>query len=267
MLIDTWVQEWEKRVPLALQEEWDVSGKQAGRFGQELSGVVFSLDLTREALDMAKQSGANLIFTHHPILMRGVHGLDETVELHDLILSAVESGIALYASHTPFDIVDGGVNDVLAEKLGLFDVRALTPRMETDPLRTIARSRIGTKGTHARVTLEDFAQKVKEALGALSVVYYGDPLTMLTEVACLGGSGMSVVDDALRAGAQVLITGDVKYHDAQDAVRRGLFLVDPGHYATEFPALARALSWSKEIAPEVEQLLVENGHESLRHGI
>lgn len=259
-----WISRWEKRVPLGLQESWDHSGKQFGRFTEELTGVVFCLDLTQEAIDQAKEMGANLIFTHHPVLFDAVHGLDEEVELHDLVMQAIALGIAVYSSHTAFDTVDGGVNHVLAELADLSDVKPLRPRDAEDALFSYAKG-FGTWGVVSPQKLAAYAKRLKEAFQAESVVFYGDPDRVVTRVACLGGAGVEFAEDAVAAGCDVLLTADVKYHEAQDVVRKGLALIDLGHYASEFPAMERAREWAEEFAPEIPTAVVSNGPESVRY--
>lgn len=265
MRITDWVEAFERRVPPALQESWDHTGKQCGRFDRELTGVVCALDLTREALEVAQDKGANLIVTHHPALFRGVYVLDESLEGQDVVMRAIESGIAVYASHTALDTVDGGVNDVMADRAGLVDVQPLRPRPEEDALIVHARSMMGTWGRHVSTTLAAYAAELKKAFVAESVVYYGEPKTPVETVGCLGGAGMDAVVDAKRLALDVLLTGDVRYHEAQEAVRAGVCVIDLGHYASEFPVLSRVAEWSRAIAPEVEVIVVSNGSESLRH--
>ena len=86
-------------------------------------------------------------------------------------------------------------------------------------------------------TLLDFSVRVKKALGVQGVRFVGPSDAVVHSIAVCGGAGMDVVENARRCGAQVLLTGDIRYHDAQDALARGLYLVDGGHFATEVPVL------------------------------
>ncbi len=264
MLISEWISRWEERVPLALQEEWDHCGLQCGRVDRDLSGVVLSLDLTEEAIVRAQQEQVNLIVTHHPVFFRGVHTVIDSEPLQRLALEAIEAGLAVYASHTAFDTVDGGVNHVMAELAGLSEAVPLAPRDVSDPLRAFAEG-MGRMGSIQPVSLAQYASCLKGRFHAESVVYYGDPARIIRRAACLGGSGMDFVADAIRGCCDVLITADVRYHDAQDAVRRGLALIDLGHYASERPAMQRAMEWSQQIAPEVRHVVLDGGWDSLRH--
>lgn len=263
MQILDWVERWEEEVPLALQEERDHSGRQFGRFAQPLTGIVFALDFTKGVLERALQEKANLIVTHHPVLFSGVHGLDERIPLQDWIIEALENNIAVYASHTAWDWADGGVNDTLGERAGLSDTRALVSRDPSDPLWTVSKGK-GVYGTHSRMRLDDYAAALQKAFDAESIVYYGNPATEIHRVACLGGAGMDFVPNALKADCDVMLTGDVKYHEAQDALRAGLCIIDLGHYAGEFPAMGSALRRSRAMAPGIAHFLQADA-EAVRH--
>lgn len=264
MRIQDWVDRWEKVVPLDLQEAWDHSGKQVGDFGGKLTGVVMALDLTHEAIDRAVEEGANFIFTHHPLFFSPLEDLVYGSPRVDLLVACIEKKIAVYASHTPFDRVDGGVNDVLAEEIGL---RGRLP-LEDAPLDSPHWDLAKGMGRLGRLVdpmpLKEYAERIQEKLDLPSVTFYGDPDAPVDRVACLGGSGMDFVPQALEKGAQVLVTSDIKYHDAQNALRQGLFLVDLSHYGSEFPAMKRAMNLAGDFAPEVPVTLVENGLDSKR---
>lgn len=264
MKIQEWVDRWESRVPLDLQEDWDHSGKQLGNFDEDLTGVVMALDLTREAIDKAEEEDANLIFTHHPLFFSPLSDLVIGSPRVDLLVACINKKIAVYASHTPFDLVDGGVNDILAEKIGLVDPAPLEERPQSAPHRELARG-MGRFGRLAEsLSLEAYAEKLQKALNLPSITCYGDPESRVDRVACLGGSGMDYVPHALAMGAQVLVTADIKYHQAQEAVRQGLGLIDLSHYGSEYPALEVAMAWSRDFATEVPVSLVANGWDSIR---
>lgn len=265
MQIQTWVEEWEKRVPLSLQEPWDHSGKQFGRFQQPLSGIVFALDFTSGALQKAMNEGANLVVTHHPVLFEGVHTLYEDDPLQNLVMQAIEAGIAVYASHTPWDWVNGGVNDVMADRLVLRNRKPLRRREEND-VHLAYSTGFGVYGECAPITLASFAQFLSSAFSAPSVVFYGQPDRQIERVGVLGGSGMEFVSDALAAGCDVFVTADIKYHEAQFAIQRGISLIDLGHYAAEFPSMTQALRLSQTFSADVDQQLFDE-QENKRHSL
>ncbi len=262
MKIKDWIQAWEKRVPTSLQEDWDNSGLQAGRVDRDLSGIVFSLDVTQEAINTAKENGANLLVTHHPILFTGAKEISERRKATAYILECIEEGITIYAAHTNFDKVAGGVNDVLADLCGLEDIEPL--EASVDDINQDGS--LGRLGTVAKTTLDAYGDWLKERIALDHLLIYGDSAKEISKVAVVGGSGASYADLALEKGADLLITGDVKYHDAVDAVEAGLALIDLGHYESEKPALDVMAAWTREISPEINQITVGR-HEASRRRI
>lgn len=226
--------------PLAIQEDWDHAGFMLGSLDDETTGILVTLDLTRETLTAAIDIGANLIVTHHPVIFAPLASVDRETAKGDLIARALIAGITVLSWHTNFDKATGGVNDVLAEKLGLTDVQVL------------AEDAIGRVGTVSETTAETFANVVKRALGLPHVTLYGDPETFVRRVALVGGSGMDYIAAARESGADLFLTGDIRYHNAQDALDMGLVLIDATHDGTENPAMdALAETLRKEFSVPV----------------
>lgn len=211
--------------PLAGQEEWDRSGLMLGSLDDETTGILVTLDLTRETLTTAIDVGANLIVTHHPVIFEPIASIDRTTAKGDLIARALIAGITVLSWHTNYDKAQGGVNDVLAEKLGLTDVQAL------------GEDAIGRVGTVPETTAETFADTVRRALALPHTTLYGDPETPVHRVALVGGGGMDYIASARESGADLFLTGDIRYHNAQDALDLGLVLIDATHDGTENPAM------------------------------
>ena len=116
------------------------------------------------------------------------------------------------------------------------------------------------------LSLTDFAALVKQALGLTTVRVYGAGGTRLKRVAVFGGSGMECASAAASAGAEVLVTGDIRYHDAQAAMSRGLCLIDAGHFATEYPAMLELSSYLSRCADSADwqsEFLVARRQESI----
>lgn len=213
----------EKIAPLELAEEWDNVGLLVGRRDAEVSRVLCALDMNQKVLDEAIAAGAQMIVTHHPILFRARGNLREDDAEGRLLCNLVRSGIALAAMHTNFDNAQPGVNDALAECLGLGSVEALEHGMRV--------------GEIPQTTLSEFAQHVQEKLGG-SVRAYGYGQRIVSKVAVLGGAGEDFVPVALAAGADVYVTGEMGYHKGTAAVDEGLCVLEAGHAATENPAIS-----------------------------
>ncbi len=327
----------EALAPRSLAEEWDNPGLQVGDPAAEATSVLVALDLTDAVLEEAAAVGAKLVVCHHPAILKPLPGIRLDLPVGRRLARALAAGIAVYAAHTNLDAAPGGLNDILARKLGLEDLRILRPTREEklfklvvfvprgheDAVRdalagagagwignyshcTFQAAGTGTfkpgEGTHPflgrqgeveradeyrletivpepllraslramikahpyeevaydvyplanqgresglgrvgrlkeAVSLAGLAARVKERLGLAAVRAVGEPSRVVHQAAVCGGSGGSLVGVAAFAGADVLITGDVRYHDALEALERGLGVIDAGHFGTEAAAL------------------------------
>ena len=208
--------------PFALAEEWDNAGILAGRESDEVRGILCALDLNPKVIDEAKRLDANLIVTHHPILFRGRKNLREDDAEGRMLCALVRSGIALIAAHTNFDNAEPGVNNALADRLGLTDVAACEHGMRV--------------GVPLERTFGAFCARASEALGA-PVRCYGEAEREIHRVAVLGGAGGDFAELARQAGADAYLTGEIAHHKAWDAYLSGVCVLEAGHAATELPAI------------------------------
>ena len=117
--------------PLPLQEGFDNSGLQIGLTDAEVTGVLLCLDVTEDVVEEAVASGCNLIVSHHPLIFSPLKRITGRNYVERCVLKALANGIAIYASHTNMDSVQGGVNYRIAEKLGLQNVRILAPKEDS----------------------------------------------------------------------------------------------------------------------------------------
>lgn len=208
--------------PFELAEEWDNIGILAGREEQQVTGVLCALDLNFKVIEEAKQKGANLIVTHHPILFRGRKNLREDDVEGRMLCELVRGNIALIAAHTNFDNAVPGVNDALAAKLGLQDVRPCENGMRV--------------GESADENLAQLCARAEKMLGG-PVRCYGEAERPVYRVAVLGGAGGDYAPQAQAAGADVYLTGEIAHHKAWDAYQSGVCILEAGHAATELPAI------------------------------
>lgn len=215
----------EQIAPPALAEDWDNVGLMLGRRDKEVKKILLALDMTKQSVDQSVQEKVDLIITHHPAIFKKLANMTDAVWQQDLLLTLAENGIAIYSAHTNFDIVNGGVNESLAQRLQLDNVTVLDEQ-----------SGLGRVGEVTETNLKNFASFVKQQLQADYVVL-GDAGKPVKKVAICGGAGTDFIQQALAKGADTLVTGDVKYHSAQDAVFSGLNIIDAGHQPTELPAM------------------------------
>ena len=208
--------------PLETQEEWDNAGLLAGDPSWQVTRVLVALDLCAEVLEEAKELGAELIVTHHPILFGGRKNLREDDPEGRLLADLVRARVALIAMHTNFDNADGGVNRALCDRLGVRQSAALESGMRI--------------GDFEPTTLADFRSHVETALGG-AVRAYGKPGRAVRCVAVLGGAGGGYASIAQAAGADVYVTGEISYHAALNCAAAGMAVLEAGHAATEHPAV------------------------------
>lgn len=291
--------------PLDLAESWDASGLQIGDRCQSVRCIGVALDATFGTVSEAIEKGVDFLVVHHPLFFRPLKSLVLDTPMGRVVEAAVRNGLSIYAAHTNLDSVAGGLNDALASRIGLGDVRVLGPcirgkdwvfhlkvpaflqsrvhgvlveggqdiawwdGMKGEGGISIARCRVSAdkiSGVKAKIrslcpdaqmdavpagerdmgaglgrtgflpasmSLSAFSEKVKKDLDLKYVRVVGNPETSIRCVALCTGSGGGMIHDALVRGADVLLTGDVKYHEAMDALDHGLCLVDAGHFGTE----------------------------------
>lgn len=232
--------------PVSLAESWDAVGLVSGRRDSPVHKIHFAVDPVSAVVEEACQAGADLLITHHPLLLRGVNTVEAGTSKGRVVHRLIESGCALLTVHTNADSAVGGVNDVLGEILGLEDATPLKSAEEGLPEEGLGR--IGTlpQGT----TLGEFAATVFGILPAVAggVRVAGDRGGFIRRVALCGGAGDSLLDAAREAGADVFITADLRHHpatEAREAVHgQRPYLMDVSHFASEWlwlPAAAQTL--------------------------
>jgi dinuclear metal center YbgI/SA1388 family protein len=321
-----------KIAPPGLAESWDNSGLQLGDPTADVSRIMVALDATPAVVESALASSCQLLVTHHPLIFKPQKSVSTATSQGRLIHAAIRGGLAIVSIHTSYDIASGGLNDLLAKRLGLSCCAPLRPTPDRELAKLVvfvpeghlervrtalfphaeslgvyrdcsfaaagegtftplegATPFVGTIGSLERVPerrlellvcrsnvgravkallaahpyeepafdlypllnegetpglgrigqlerpvpLADFAVQVGERLSAPGLRYVGDPAAMVKKVALCSGSGASLLREASRAGADCLVTGDVKYHDARDAEELGIALVDAGHFPSE----------------------------------
>ncbi len=220
--------------------DWDNVGLLCGRFSSPVDTVLIALDPTPDVLAEAKACGAQLIVSHHPVLFELPRQINDESYEGRLLLSYLESGIAALNLHTNLDCAPGGVNDVLADRLGLAQVSVLDPAGQDRQGRDYGLLRVGTV---LETGLREFAGHVQKKL-ACPGLRFADGGKRVCRVAVGGGSCGNAINRVIAAGCDTFVTADLKYHQFEEARFLGLNLIDAGHFETENPVcgvLARIL--------------------------
>lgn len=229
------IQVIEKIAPPGLASDWDNSGLQIGDPQADVKRVLVALDPLPEVIAEAALLGCGLVLAHHPLFFRPLKKLDLSVGQGAVVGAAVRAGVAVYSAHTSLDRVPDGVSGALADALGLKKTSVLEQADGWPKGYGFGKVGAPAKVTTARL----LAEHAKDKLGLSSVRITGDPDSVVKKVAVCGGSGSELIGAVLAAGADVFVTGDVKYHDALSALGSGLAVVDIGHFGSELPVVAR----------------------------
>ncbi len=217
----------DKLFPFDSAEEWDNCGIQIGNPDRQITAVAFSLDSTPRAIEFARKNSCELLITHHPVLTEPVLRIMPDRLPGRTLLTAARMDIDILSLHTNLDAAPGGLNDGLASLLNLQEV--FTPF----PARC---ARIGRLAQP--MTIDTLAQKICQDLGISHVRVVRAMECEVQTVFCASGSGMGYLRDALNYKADVLVTGDVRYHAALEALELGMPVIDAGHYGTEKAAVS-----------------------------
>lgn len=246
------------RAPFSLQMSFDNAGFLVGREKAAVDRLMVALDITEEVALEAAAANCQLLVTHHPIIFHPAKSVTDADPTGRCLLVLTENHIAAICAHTNLDAVAGGVNDALARKLGLSEVRVLHQDGVDPEGKPYGIGRVGTvQGFDGAA---QFAAFVREALNAngLRLEDAGKPVRM---VAVGGGACGDMLGDAAEQGCDTFVTADVKYNVFLDARAMGINLIDAGHFSTENVVCPVLEDWLKEGFPEIEVMRAQKHKE------
>lgn len=228
MLAKRIIAELEKLAPLKLSDKWDNSGLQIGNIDSEVTGVLLTIDISMETVKKALENGCNMIISHHPLFFEEVKYLDFKTKRGEMIEKIVKNDILVYSSHSSIDRASMGINNMIKEKLRFVDTSIILNGKEE---YTVG---YGVVGKILEIkTLKELTYYLKEKLKLDSIRVYENSNNNINKVAFCGGSGSFLIEEANKKDANVLITGDIKHHDAQKAYELGISIIDIGHFKSE----------------------------------
>ena len=235
--------------PPYMAESWDNAGLLCGRKFNAVRKILVALDPFATVIDEAIELGADLIVTHHPLIFGGeLKAVNENTETGRCLLTLMENGIAAINAHTNLDMAPGGVNDVLAKKLALVNIRVANPSGTDEAGRQWGLIRMGEVPEQP---LESFLNRVKTLLGCEGLRYVdgGKPVHKV----CVGGGRCGgFITEAVKHGCDTFVTADVKYNQFRTAHELGVNLIDAGHFHTENPTMPIVAEKLRNAFPEVE---------------
>ncbi|NYD35948.1 Nif3-like dinuclear metal center hexameric protein [Actinomycetospora corticicola] len=235
----------ETAYPPALAQDWDAVGLVCGDPAEPVTRVHLAVDPTAAVVEEAIAAGADLLVTHHPLLLRGVHGVPADEPKGAVVHRLIRAGVALFAAHTNADAAEPGVSDALADALGVVVEAPLDPS-----------SGIGRIGRlPGPESFEAFVARVGASLPttAWGVRGAGDPARTIERVAVSGGAGDSMLHLARAAGVDAYVTADLRHHPADEHLQRSgaPALVDVAHWASEHPWCEQAADVLRRALPDL----------------
>ena len=212
------------RIPEELRESWDNDGLMVASDDEiDVKKAIITLDVTEDVVDYAVANGFNLIISHHPLIFRPLGAITEDSHIARKVIKLIKNDVAVISLHTRADKVEGGVNDILAEILGLENVTPFGEGM------------LGRVGTlPEELSMEDFSYLLKGLLDCDGVRLV-DACIPVQRVAVVGGDGKSFVSDAMAVGADTYVSGRIGYNVMEEAGEMGINLIEAGHFFTEQP--------------------------------
>ena len=231
MTVQNVIEKLQELAPKEYAMDWDNVGLLAGRMDKEVKKIFVALEVTDETLEEALAFGADLIITHHPLLFSPIRSVTDQDIFGSRLIAMIQADMSYYAMHTNFDIAPEGMADLAAQRLGLIcDAPLMVTAEDGNGIGRIGRLLQGS------VSIQELAERVKECFHLPFVTVHGDleKNKIAEKIAISPGSGESMVSDAIRAGADVLISGDIRHHQGLDAGAMGLPIIDAGHYGLEY---------------------------------
>ena len=218
----------EKVCPENLAYPWDNVGLLCGNENKEVNTILVTLDTNLNVVREAIAAGADMIVSHHPILLNGIKRIDYSTPTGEMLKLLIENNIPVFAAHTNMDTAKGGINDALAKLFNLTDVKILEQHTDN------TEAGLGRYGKlNEKMTLTELAETAKKKLKTPHVRVSGNLNTVISTLAVASGSCSEIIPLAKSLGCDAVITGDMKYHNTIDNVESGICIIDAGHYATE----------------------------------
>lgn len=232
--------------PPYMKEDWDHVGLNCGRMDKPVNRILVALDPFADVCEEALEMEADLLVTHHALIWTPGFVTDQSEQGRNTLF-LIENNIACINAHTNLDCAPGGVNDILAEKLGLQDIRVINPKGTDAQGRPWGLLR---QGAVEAQPLSDFLAHVKMQLGCEGLRYV-DAGKRVCNVAVGGGACGSELQQAIDAGCDTFVTSDVKYNQFWDARSAGINLIDAGHFHTENPVCVYLAQQLRHAFPDI----------------
>lgn len=218
-----------EKAPEKYALSWDNPGLLIGDESKQASRALLALDVTEETANQAVRDRCEIIIAHHPMFFGGIKKLTDDSPLGRCVHTLMKNDIAVYACHTNMDAAEDGINERLAGLFSLTDRKILAP---DERFENIGIGRVGKLPNE--MSIEELCEKTKSLLKTPFVRVISGGRGKIEKIAVASGSCSEFIPLAKSLGAQAIITADMKYHDSIDAYESGMYVIDAGHYPTEF---------------------------------
>lgn len=239
----------EKDYPVSCAMEWDNPGLLVGSLDKEVKRIFVALDAVDEVIEAAAEAHADLLVTHHPLIFSGMRSIRDDDFIGKRIIRLIQEDIAYYAMHTNYDVM--GMAELSGKIMGFTKGQVLEITCPEGPVDGKPQGIGRVSDLEESVSLEECCRQVKQRFGLSHVKVFGDLKAPIKRAAISPGSGKSMIGAALKAHADVLITGDIDHHTGIDAAAKGLSIIDGGHYGIEQIFVGDMAGFFRKRIPEI----------------
>ena len=215
--------------PPRLAEDWDNVGLLVGDSARSVNKIMTCLTITPDSAAEAVGGQADLIVTHHPLPFHPLKRLTTESVPGRLLLQLIEASIAIHSPHTAFDSAAAGINQRLAEGIGLQEIQPLVPLSADE--EQLGAGRYGRLADP--LSLSAVAARLKQQLAISGLHQVGPAKQLVNKVAVACGSAGEFLGAARQCGCSLLVTGETSFHTCLEAEATGVALLLPGHYSSE----------------------------------
>lgn len=246
------------KYPEELQYSWDNSSLNLGDLDQDINKIMLTLEITNRTIDEAIEKGVDLVISHHPFLMSKVNQIRTDTIKGGLIYKMIRNNISAYCMHTSYDMAEDGLNDYFFDLLGIKDRQVLDVESSLDSYNDGKEYGLGRLADLEKpIEIGDLISSLKDKLNIDHARYVGPKDLLINKIAVVTGNGSEFFQLAKSKGCDILITGDLKYHQAMDALDIDMALLDFGHYGTEHIFSKSVYNYINSISGDIEVLISE----------
>lgn len=253
------IEQINKKYPENIQYSWDNSGLNIGNLESEINNIMLTLEITSETVEEAIDKNIDLIISHHPFMFSKVNQILNQDLKGNLIYKLIKNDINVYCMHTSYDVAENGLNDYFVKLMGYKADEILDPVGVTEFCDASTKTTVTKEyGLGRIVRLEndlralDFLQNLKASLRVENIRLVGDPMATIESFAVVTGSGAEYFQMCKEKNVDLLITGDMKYHQAIDSKELGVMVADFGHFGTEDIFAESIIDFIKSISEDIK---------------